>query len=106
MCQALGLNGEQGVIIPKRNQRHLVLDETVVTAVNNGMFKIIAIDHVLEGIGHLTDCEAGVQEADGTYAGESLMARAQAALASYRQTLERNQARMAYIQQHQDLTGN
>ncbi len=106
VCQALGLNGEQGVIIPKRNQRHLVLDETVVTAVNNGMFKIIAIDHVLEGIGHLTDCEAGVQEADGTYAGESLMARAQAALASYRQTLERNQARMAYIQQHQDLTGN
>ncbi|BEV08452.1 AAA family ATPase [Methylophilus sp. DW102] len=102
VCQALGLNGEQGVIIPKRNQRHLLLDETVVTAVNNGMFKIIAIDHVLEGIAHLTDCEAGVQEADGTYQGESLMARAQAALASYRQTLERNQARMAYIQQQQD----
>lgn len=102
VCQALGLNGEQGVIIPKRNQRHLVLDETVVTAVNNGMFKIIAIDHVLEGIAHLTDCEAGVQEADGTYQGDTLMARAQAALASYRQTLERNQARMAYHQQQQD----
>lgn len=102
VCQALGLNGEQGVIIPKRNQRHLVLDETVVTAVNNGMFKIIAIDHVLEGITHLTDCEAGVQEADGTYQGDTLMARAQAALASYRQTLERNQARMAYSQQQQD----
>lgn len=102
VCQALGLNGEQGVIIPKRNQRHLLLDETVVTAVNNGMFKIIAIDHVLEGIAHLTDCEAGVQEADGTYQGDTLMARAQAALASYRQTLERNQARMAYIQQQQD----
>lgn len=102
VCQALGLNGEQGVIIPKRNQRHLLLDETVVTAVNNGMFKIIAIDHVLEGIAHLTDCEAGVQEADGTYQGDTLMARAQAALASYRQTLERNQARMAYSQQQQD----
>ncbi|MFQ6333097.1 Lon protease family protein [Methylophilus sp. 3sh_L] len=102
VCQALGLNGEQGVIIPKRNQRHLVLDETVVTAVNNGMFKIIAIDHVLEGIAHLTDCEAGVQEADGTYQGDTLMARAQAALASYRQTLERNQARMFHNQQQQD----
>lgn len=99
VCQALGLNGEQGVIIPKRNQRHLVLDETVVTAVNNGMFKIIAIDHVLEGIAHLTECEAGVQEADGTYQGNSLMARAQTVLANYRYTLERNQARMAYIQQ-------
>lgn len=102
VCQALGLNGEQGVIIPKRNQRHLILDESVVSAVNNGMFKIIAIDHVLEGIAHLTDCEAGVQEADGTYQGDSLMARAQATLASYRHTLERNQARMAYIQQQKD----
>lgn len=102
VCEALGLNGEQGVIIPKRNQRHLVLDESVVTAVNNGMFKIIAIDHVLEGIAHLTECEAGTQEADGTYAGNTLMARAQGALASYRHTLERNQARMAYIQQHPD----
>jgi predicted ATP-dependent protease len=102
VCQALGLNGEQGVIIPKRNQRHLILDESVVSAVNNGMFKIIAIDHVLEGIAHLTDCEAGVQEANGTYQGDSLMARAQATLASYRHTLERNQARMAYIQQQQD----
>lgn len=102
VCEALGLNGEQGVIIPKRNQRHLVLDESVVTAVNNGMFKIIAIDHVLEGIAHLTECAAGTQEADGTYTGDTLMARAQGALASYRHTLERNQARMAYIQQHPD----
>ncbi len=102
VCEALGLNGEQGVIIPKRNQRHLVLHESVVAAVNNGMFKIIAIDHVLEGIAHLTGCEAGAQDTDGTYAGDSLMARAQSALASYRHTLERNQARMAYFQQHQD----
>lgn len=102
VCQALGLTGEQGVIIPKRNQRHLVLDATVVQAVADGMFKIIVIDHVLEGIQYLTDLEAGVQAADGTYAGDSLMARAQAVLASYRHTLERNQARMAYFQQHQD----
>lgn len=102
VCQALGLNGEQGVIIPKRNQRHLVLDESVVTAVNNGMFKIIVIDHVLEGIAHLTGIEAGTQAVDGTYSGDSLMARAQAMLASYRHTLERNQARMAYIQQQSD----
>lgn len=103
VCQALGLNGEQGVIIPKRNQRHLVLHESVVTAVNNGMFKIITIDHVLEGIAHLTGCEAGTQEADGTYSGQNLMSRAQTVLASFRATLERNQAHMAYIQQQADV---
>ncbi len=102
VCQALGLNGEQGVIIPKRNQRHLVLDDSVVQAVAQGMFKIIAIDHVLEGIAHLTGIDAGVQAADGTYAGDSLMARAQAILASYRHTLERNQARLSDAQQPRD----
>ncbi|KQT43520.1 MULTISPECIES: Lon protease family protein [unclassified Methylophilus] len=104
VCQALGLNGEQGVIIPKRNQRHLILDESVVTAVNNGMFKIITIDHVLEGIAYLTNSEAGTQEADGTYTGNTLMARAQTVLASFRATLERNQAHMAYIQQQADTS--
>lgn len=99
VCQALGLNGEQGVIIPKRNQRHLVLDAQVVQAINDGLFKIIAIDHVLEGIACLTGVEAGVQALDGTYAGDTLMASAQAMLASYRQTLERNQARLADVQQ-------
>ena len=101
VCQALGLNGEQGVVIPKRNQRHLVLDDSVVQAVADGMFKIIAIDHVLEGIACLTGMEAGEQAADGTYAGDNLMARAQAVLASYRQTLERNQARLADVQQQE-----
>ena len=105
VCEALGLNGEQGVIIPKRNQRHLVLDDSVVQAVNQGLFKIIAIDHVLEGIACLTDTEAGVQELDGTYTGNTLMAKAQTVLASYRQTLERNQARMAYLQQAEALPG-
>jgi hypothetical protein len=79
-----------------------VLDESVVTAVNNGMFKIITIDHVLEGIAHLTGCEAGTQQADGTYSGNTLMARAQTMLASFRQTLERNQAHLAYIQPQAD----
>ena len=88
-------------MIPKRNQRHLVLDDSVVQAVADGMFKIIAIDHVLEGIACLTGMEAGEQAADGTYAGDNLMARAQAVLASYRQTLERNQARLADVQQQE-----
>ena len=54
VCLALGLNGKQGVIIPKRNQRHLLLDSAVVAAVKAGNFHIIAIDHVLEGIAYLT----------------------------------------------------
>jgi predicted ATP-dependent protease len=80
VCQALGLDGKQGVIIPKRNQRHLLLDSAVVAAVKAGQFHIIAIDHVLEGIAYLT-----LQTAD------AVMAKAENTLAAYRKTLESNQ---------------
>jgi len=79
VCQALGLTGKQGVMIPKRNQRHLLLDKAVVEAVAQGQFHIITIDHVLEGIAYLTQHNA-----------EAVMTKAQATLAEYRKTLESN----------------
>ena len=91
VCKALGLNGKQGVIIPKRNQRHLLLDDEVVQAVKDGQFQIITIDHVLEGIQHLVNVEAGEQDEAGSYAPDTVMGHAQAVLAQYRKTLESNQ---------------
>ncbi|MGQ0442727.1 MAG: Lon protease family protein, partial [Methylophilaceae bacterium] len=91
VCQALGLNGKQGVIIPKRNQRHLLLDDAVVQADKAGQFHIITIDHVLEGIEYLTEVTAGTQDAAGHYAANTVMGHAQIVLASYRKTLESNQ---------------
>ena len=96
VCQALGLNGKQGVIIPKRNQRHLLLDKTVVKAVEEGKFHIITIDHVLEGIEYLTGKPAGAQNIDGSFAvGQypkgTVMGHVDVTLAAYRKTLESNQ---------------
>ena len=91
VCLALGLNGKQGVIIPKRNQRHLLLDDAVVQAVKDGKFHIITIEHVLEGIEYLTGVAAGAQDAIGNYAANTVMGHAQSVLASYRKTLESNQ---------------
>ncbi len=91
VCKALGLNGKQGVIIPKRNQRHLLLDTEVVQAVKEGLFSIITIDHVLEGIEYLVGVEAGQQDANGTYPIHTVMGHAQSTLAAYRKTLEHNQ---------------
>ena len=90
VCLALGLNGKQGVIIPKRNQRHLLLDAAVVQAVKDGQFHIITIDHVLEGIAYLTGTPAGNIDAAGNYAAETVMGHAEATLAGYRKTLESN----------------
>ena len=86
VCLALGLNGRQGVIIPKRNQRHLLLDQAVVDAVQAGQFHIITINHVLEGIEYLTGIAAGTPEI-----ADSVMGHANTTLASYRKTLESNQ---------------
>ena len=92
VCLALGLNGKQGVIIPKRNQRHLLLDAAVVQAVKDSQFHIITIDHVLEGIEYLTGVAAGVQDTTtGQYSANTVMGHAQSVLAAYRKTLESNQ---------------
>ncbi len=91
VCQALGLDGKQGVIIPKRNQRHLLLDAAVVEAVKQGQFHIVTINHVLEGIAFLTGLAAGQQDATGIYASNTVMGHAQDVLANYRKTLESNQ---------------
>lgn len=98
VCLALGLNGKQGVIIPKRNQRHLLLDSAVVEAVKTGKFHIIAIDHVLEGIEYLTGVPAGAQnkalgDATPIYLENSVMGHVEVTLAGYRKTLESNQAK-------------
>lgn len=98
VCKALGLTGNQGVIIPKRNQRHLLLDSEVVQAVKDEQFHIIAIDHVLEGIEHLVGIDAGLQDATGKYAPETVMGHVQSVLASYRKTLEINQPQNRTVQ--------
>ncbi|HEY0562141.1 MAG TPA: AAA family ATPase [Methylophilus sp.] len=100
VCLALGLTGQQGVIIPKRNQRHLLLDNEVVEAVKAGKFHIITINHVLEGIEYLTGITAGAQNAEGAYPEHTVMGHAQLALASYRKTLEANQARTHKLDSH------
>ncbi len=95
VCRAIGLDGKQGVIIPKRNQNHLLLDDEVVEAVRGGMFHIYMIDHVLEGIAHLTDTDAGTADSLGNYAQGTVMGYAQNMLSNYRKTLESNRLNLS-----------
>jgi predicted ATP-dependent protease len=79
VCEATGLTGEQGVIIPRRNLSHLMLDDDVVEALKGERFHLWAIDHVDEGITLLTGVAAGT--ADG--ASDTVMGRVQARLLDY-----------------------
>ena len=67
ICKARGLTGNQGVLIPATNVRHLMLRQEVVEAVEAGQFHIYPISHIDEGIQMLTGVAAGVADADGVY---------------------------------------
>ncbi len=67
VCKIKGLTGEQGVIIPAKNVKNLMLREDVVEAVREGKFHIYAVETVDEGIEILTGVEAGERREDGTY---------------------------------------
>lgn len=67
LCQARGLTGTQGVIIPASNCDHLMLHEDVVTAVAENKFHIWPIITVDEGVELLMGTPAGVRNSDGSY---------------------------------------
>ncbi|HUF38170.1 MAG TPA: ATP-binding protein [Anaerolineales bacterium] len=54
VCSENGLNGEQGVIIPKDNLDDLMLREPVLEAVEANLFHIWAVDNIDEGLDVLT----------------------------------------------------
>ncbi|HUO86878.1 MAG TPA: AAA family ATPase [Thermoanaerobaculia bacterium] len=67
VCLARGLTGDQGVLVPAANVKHLMLRSEVVEAVAAGRFHIWAVDHVDQGIEVLTGLPAGEPDADGGY---------------------------------------
>jgi lon-related putative ATP-dependent protease len=67
LCQARGLTGEQGVLIPAANVKHLMLRRDVVAAAAAGRFHIYPVETIDQGIELLTGIPAGVRSDDGTY---------------------------------------
>jgi predicted ATP-dependent protease len=76
ICKHKGLNGRQGVIIPGKNVRNLMLKKDVVDAVKAGQFHVWPISTVEQGIEILTGTEAGELQPDGTYPEGTLFRKA------------------------------
>lgn len=92
VCQAIGLDGTQGVMIPQRNAAHLLLNDEVVAAVRAGKFHIHTFQHVLEGAAYLTGLPAGELDAGGRYAADTFMGRVQTALEGFRKIYDSNKS--------------
>lgn len=66
-CERVGLTGEQGVILPRRNVHNLMVRREVREAVAEGLFHVWAIDRVEDGWPILAGIEAGRMGPDGTF---------------------------------------
>ncbi|MDO9617678.1 MAG: AAA family ATPase [Pseudomonas sp.] len=75
LCEARGLTGEQGVIIPHSNVTTLMLDERVLQAVRAGQFHIYAVRQVDEALSLLVGADAGSPNEQGQFPAGSVNAR-------------------------------
>jgi predicted ATP-dependent protease len=80
VCQAQGLSGEQGVIIPASNVQHLMLRHDIVAAVAAGQFHIYSMRTVDEALELLTGIPAGERDEDGRFPEGSVNQLAEARL--------------------------
>jgi predicted ATP-dependent protease len=72
LCRARGLTGEQGVVIPKANVRHLMLKREVTDAVEQGLFAVYGVSGVDQTLELLTGMSAGRPGEDGQYPEDSI----------------------------------
>jgi lon-related putative ATP-dependent protease len=81
VCKARELTGEQGVLIPVTNVKHLMLRQDVVEAVDTGQFHIYPVETVDQGIEILTGVPAGERDEEGNYPEGSINRLVEARLA-------------------------
>jgi len=87
VCEAKGLTGEQGVMIPDSNVTNLMLKQELVDAVQAGKFHIWSVKTIDEGIEVLTGIPAGEKREDGSYPEGSINALADRRLFELAETL-------------------
>jgi predicted ATP-dependent protease len=88
ICQARCLTGQQGVLIPAANVKHLMLREDVVEAVSNGQFAVYPVQTIDQGIELLTGLPAGERDAQGEFPDESINRRVEETLIHFTKRLQ------------------
>jgi len=76
VCEASGLTGTQGVIIPAANAGDLMLRRDIVDACGSGLFCVHAVSTIHEALGLFTGIEPGRRDAEGNYPEASVLHRA------------------------------
>jgi lon-related putative ATP-dependent protease len=80
VCRERGLTGEEGVLIPAANARHLMLRADVVEAARQGRFRVWPVESIDQGLELLTGLPAGERGPDGRFPPQTLNGRVAARL--------------------------
>ena len=74
------MTGDQGVLIPASNVKHLMLRHDVVEAVARGQFHVYPVEAIDQGIELLTGVPAGERDEQGEFPDGSVNQRVEARL--------------------------
>ncbi|MBE9516139.1 MAG: AAA family ATPase, partial [Proteobacteria bacterium] len=92
LCNSRGLDGQQGVLIPATNVKHLMLKRGVIDAVAEDNFHIYAVNTADEGIEILTGLVAGERDDDGNFPDGSINQLVEARLMAMAERAHEQQA--------------
>ncbi|MDD2713565.1 MAG: ATP-binding protein, partial [Simplicispira sp.] len=88
VCEAGGLDGTQGALIPARNLPQLMLERRVIDAVAAGHFHIYTAAHVSDGLALLTGQAPGMAAGIATIEPDSVLGRAEQTLRAFRRACQ------------------
>ena len=87
ICNKRGLSGDQGVLIPLANVKHLMLRRDVIEAVDAGQFHVYPVDHVDRCLELLTGKPAGERCENGEFPEGSVNHKIRARLLDFAEKL-------------------
>lgn len=90
VCNKRGLDGTHGVILPRENVKHLMLNEQVQSAVQQGLFHVYAVQSIDEALTIVTGEEAGQRNVDGDFPPGSVNAKVEAQLVRFAKLRRKN----------------
>ena len=92
VCRARGLDGTQGVMIPRTNVPNVALRPEVADAIERGEFHVWAVETIEQGIEVLTGAPAGERDEHGVYPEGTVFGKVQARLEQFASALKNGAA--------------
>ncbi len=86
ICKERGLTGDQGVLIPEANVKHLMLNQEIRDAVEQKLFSIYPITEIDQGIELLTGIPMGELDQEGKFPPDTISGKVQARLEKLAET--------------------